>query len=485
MLTPLRTSLSDSIFAVHAIRRKPGVTPTTLSAASAAAATTMTLAATTGFTDNDPVLVGSEEDVEMRVQNGAPAGSVITLDVPGFKRAHVVGEAVYEGVAYDLGNVSGVQDGSSADVTDNETDVTPNPDGRRLGHITNQPQFDIQGYSPHLFAIAAGMDMARVLGAGTAADPTQLHTDGSDFGRAASAIVITELLANGSYLRHEWDACDPDYTQLSIAFGQGRESLLACRFIAANHGERYAGAPGFTVDSTLRATKNRQIESLLEAGLFRVLSGGLATTTTAPVLKDANVVPFTLATGVAGGKWYRIVGGGKEQILWAQSVAVLNVTMRSRLYYDFPAGSTITELEQLPFSGLKEGTTEFRVGGSLKEAPKFDNMRVQAGARRGSALFTLSAQPTARTLDVLRQSRGLPTSAISGSALIESDAMGTDAPIGWYTRSQFKGTGPSSLYFVGSGCDNGMEQLAMAMNKNSITSTPLTFRNQLLSKMAW
>jgi hypothetical protein len=483
MLTPNRTKLSERIHSVIAIRPKSGGLVTTLSANAAAGATTATLTSVTGAGDNDPHLFGSEEDVEMRVQSGAPVGSVVTIDAPGFKRAHVTGEAVREGIAYDLGNVVNVNDGSTADTADNETDVSINPDGRRMGHLALMPQCDIQGWSPQLFALAAGVDLAKVLGAATAADPTQLHLDGSEFGRVDTALVLTELLADGTYLRHDYDACFADYTQLRIPFGQGRETLLAARFIASNHAERNTAAPGMLVDYTLQARKALQIESLLEAGLFTVTGGGLSTTTTSATTVGGNTVGVASASGIAAGKWYRIVGGGKEQVIFVHSLASLDVTARTRFAYVFPVGSTWVELTQVPFTGLKEGTTEFVVGGSLKTPPKFDNMRVQAGGRPGSALFTLQAQPTARTLDLMRQRLALPAGAISGTALIESDLAGTDHPVGWYARAQMKNT--NLCYFIGSSCDNGLEQLGMAMSKNDLTGTPLAFRNQLLTQLRW
>lgn len=481
MLTPLRTKLSDLV-RVYAIRPKASGASTTLNGNVAAGATALTLTSATGFDGGDPVLIGSEEDREIHVQAGAPAGAVITIPAPGLLRAHVSAEAVVEGIAYDLGNVVNVQDGSSADVADNETDVSRNPDGRRLGHLMLMPQFDVQGVSPWLLALLSGMDLARVLGAGTAADPHQLATDGTDFGAVDTGIVLTERLADGTFLQHVFDACSADYTQLALALGQGRESLLAGRFIAANHARRLAGAPGFAVDTTLRAGKALQVEALLEAGLFVVNGAGLSTTLTSQTAKDANVFNLAAATGVAAGKWYVVEGGGRQQVLWAHSLATLEMTVRTRAAYDFPASSTVRELTQVPLGGLKEGTTEFRFGGSMRPT-RFDNMRVQAGARPGSALFTLTTQPVSRTLENLRLRMGLPSGAISGSALYESDLAGTDAPIGWYTRSQRKDT--KTLYLVGSGVDNGLEQLAMAMTKADLASTTLAFRNQLLQPLLW
>jgi hypothetical protein len=482
MLTPLRTKLSDLVQQVIAIRPKPAGGSTTLSANAAAGATAATLTSVTGFTDADPIIAGSEEDAELVVQTGAPAGSIITLRAPGFKRAHVSGEAVKEGIAYDLGNVMNVRDASAADVFDNETDVSRNPNGRRLGHIAYQPQFDVQGYSPNLFALLTGMLMNRVLGAGTSADPTQIHTDGSDLGREDTFLVFNELLADGTFLRHEFDACSADYSQMALALGQGRETMLAARFIAANHGLHNTVAPQFAIDYTLQARKAAQIESLLEAGLFTVLGGGLSTTLTSQTNKDANVFNVASATGVAGGKWYRVVGGGREQIIRVESVVSLAVTCRTRAAYDFPTGSTVTELTQTAFTGLKQDATEFRMGGSVRPV-RFDNARVQAGARAGTALFSLACQPTARTLENLRLRLGLPTSAISGTALIQSNSAGTDAPIGWYSTSQRKDL--KTVLLVGSDVDNGLEQLEMAMGKSDLASVSLAFRNQLISQLMW
>lgn len=484
MLTPLRTKLSDLVQQVIAIRPRAGGGATTLSANAAAGATAATLTSVTGFTDQDPVLVGTEEDAELVVQTGAPSGSVITLRAPGVKRAHLIGETVREGIAYDLGNVVNVSDASTADVFDNETDVGRNPNGRRLGHLMLQPQFDVQGYSPSLFALISGMLMSRVLGAGTAADPTQLHTDGADFSREDTWLVINELLADGTNLRHEFDACSADYTQLVIPFGQGRETRLAARFVAANHGMHNTVAPQFAIDTTLQARKEAQIEALLEAGLFTINGAGLSTTLTSQTNKDANVFNLALATGVVGGNYYLVEGGGRKQVIWAQSLATLAMTCRTRAAYDFPTGSTVRALTVTPFSGLKQDTTEFRVGGSVRPV-KFDNARVQAGSRPGSALFTFACQPTARTLEVLRQRLGLPTGAISGTALIQSNLAGTDAPVGWYATAQRKGTTGQNVHFIGSDVDNGLEQLAMALSKNDLATTSLAFRNQVISQLMW
>jgi hypothetical protein len=470
MLTPFRSKITDLVASVILLIAKPGGASTTLSGNAAAGATLLALTSATGFGDLDAIAVGSEEDAELVVQTGAASGNNVNLFAPGLKRAHVATEAVRELIAYDLGNVVQVRRTDSAVVANNEPDTQRNPDGVRMGHLKNGIGFQLQGYSPEHYALLTGIPVASVLGAGTAADPTQLHTDGEDFTSDQRWLVATERLKDGTFRRHEWDACDADYTGITIPFGQGRETLLQAMFAGANHGRQATVAPQFTIDYTRQVKKAAQIEAMIEAGWFRVLSGGLATTLTGPIAKGANVFALTAATGVAGGKYYLVTGGGKSQIVLAQSLSVLNMTARTRAAYAFPTGSTVTELEQVVFAGLKEGTTEFRTGGAMRDV-KFDNQRAQSGLMAGSALFTFAYQPTAATLETLRLMKALPTSVISGSVLTESDLAGSDTPVG--------------TWIIGTGIDNALESLEIAFGKNEITGQPLALRAQLQSQLMW
>lgn len=482
MLTPLRSKIGDLVASVIALRPKAAGGSTTLSANSAAGATTMTLTSVTGMTADDPIAVGSEEDAELVVQVGAPAGSVVTVVAPGFKRAHVIGEAVRELEAWDLGNVVNVKDAGTADTSDNESDTLRNADGVRMGHLNNRVEFDLQGYSPWHYALLAGIPLASVLGASSAADPLQLHTDGEDFCTEDTFIVATQRKKDGTFLQHQFDACAADYTGITIPFGQGREIAMAGRFNAANHGRQLESAPAFTVGYAQQIRDAARIEALLSAGYFRVLSGGLSTTLTGGTAKGANVFALTAATGVAGGKYYLVTGGGKAQIVLAQSLATLNMTVRTRAAYAFPTGSTVVELESFTFEGLKQNTTEFRTGGSLREI-KYDNARVRAGHMAGSARFAMAFQPTALTLTNLRMQKGLPSGAIAGTVLTESDLAGSDAPVGFWAIGQRRDA--KTVQIIGSTVFNGLETLEKMMGKNDLPAVPLTFRCQLLSQLMW
>lgn len=482
MLTPLRSKIGDLVASVIALRAKTAGAVTTLTANAAAGSTALTLAAVAGMDAADPLAVGAEEDAELVVQTGAPAGSVVNVIAPGLKRAHVSGEAVRELEAWDLGNAVNVRRADSADTSDNESDTLRNADGVRMGHLNSRAEFDLQGYSPFHYALLTGMPLTSVQGAGTLQDPTQLHTDGEDFCTEDTFIVLTQRKKDGTFLQHQFDACAADYTGVNIVLGQGREGMLAGRFNAANHGRQLESAPAFTTNFAQQIRDGARIETLLGAGYFRVLTGGLATTLTAPVAKGANVLALAAATGVAGGKYYLVSGAGKAQVVLAESLNILNLTLRTRAAYAFPTGATVVELEVFTFAGLKQNTTEFRTGGSVREI-KYDNARVRSGHMAGSARFAMAFQPTALTLTNLRLQRGLPASAIAGGVLTESDLAGSDAPVGFWTIGQRRDT--KTVQIIGSTVFNGLETLELMMGKNDLPAVPLTFRCQLQSQLMW
>ncbi len=482
MLTPYRSKIGDLVASVIALRPKSGGLATTLNANAAAGATALTLTSVVGADSLDAFSVGSEEDAELVVQTGAPSGNVITVIAPGLKRAHVTTEAVRELEAWDLGNAINVRRADSADTSDNESDTLRNADGVRMGHLNKRAEFDLQGYSPFHYALLAGMPLSSVLGAGTAADPTQIHTDGEDLASEDTFIVLTQRKKDGTFLQHQFDCCAADYTGLNIVFGQGRESTLAGRFNAANHGRQLESAPAFTTGFTQQVRDGARIEAMLSAGYFRVLSGGLSTTLTGATAKGANVFALAAATGVAAGKYYLVTGGGKQQVVLAHSLATLNMTVRTRAAFAFPSGSTVVELEVFTFEGLKQNTTEFRTGGAVREI-KFDNARVRAGHMAGSARFAMAFQPTGMTLTNLRLQGGLPSGVISGSVLTESDLAGTDAPVGFFVIGQRRDT--RTVQIIGSTVFNGLETLELMMGKNDLPAVPLTFRCQLQTQLMW
>lgn len=482
MLTPLRSKLFDKMVSAHLVRPKAGGGATTLTANAAASATLLALTSPTGFTDTDPVLVGAGEDRELVVQTGAPAGNNINLFAPGLKRAHVATEPVVEGIAYDLGVVSATQLDESVESSPIPNDNLRNPEGTIIGHAMLGPRLTVQGWSPQLFALLNGIQLANVLGAGTQADPTQLHCDGDEFGVEDSAIVLTSLLDDGTYLREEFDACGHDYTGMQIPFGQGRPTELVTKFVSANNKQVISALPSYAADVTYRAGKGDQLESLEDISLLEVDGAGFNTTTTANIAAGANSVTVAAITNMAAGDWGVIEGGGRKQVVWLESAVTLTVTFRTRMKYAFPSGATLKELKFIPLGGLNKDTSLFKVGGSVRPVV-FDNQRVQAGVRPGSTDFMLSVQPTSHTIDMLRRQWGLPAGAVSGNTLRFSNLIGTDSPIGWYVRCTTKAQ--KTAIFVGSDCDNALAELTRALQKDNQQGLAMNFRCKVASQLKY
>lgn len=482
MLTPLRNKMFDKLYAGHIIRPKSGGAATTLNANAASGATALTLTAAANFDDTDPVLVGAAEDRELVVQTGAAAGAVINVFAPGLKRAHVTTEPVVEGSAFDLGTISATQLDESVESSPIPDDTRRNPEGTLIGHAVLGPRISVQGFSPHLLALLTGTPISRVLGAGTQADPHQLHTDGDEFGLEDSHIVLTSQLDDGTYLREEYDACGHDYTGLQIPLGQGKPTELSVKLVAANNKQVLTSLPSYAVSTAYKATKGRQLETTEDVSLFEVDGTGFSTTGTAAIAKDANSVTVASIAGMAAGDWAVIEGGGRKQVVWLESAAVLTVTFRTRMLYGFPNGFTLKKVKFITLGGLNKDTTMFKVGGSVRPV-MFDNQRVQAGVRPGSTDFMLSVQPTSHTLDMLRRQWALPAAAVSGSTLRFSNLLGTDSPVGWYVRCTSKDA--KTVIFVGSDADNALSELTRALQKDNQQGLGMSFRNKVFTALQY
>ncbi len=470
-LIPLRKNLFDKLVGVYLTRRVTGEgrVSTTLDANVAAAGVTLTLDATTGTAAGKILLVGSGEEAEALVQSGAAAGDDVTVYL-GAKHAHVAGETVAEGVAYDLGEIASVSLLDTAERADNESDISRSPYGTRLGWLSYGLAARLPSLDPRHLAFALGIPLARVTGANSLAEPTQLFTDGDDLGREPTYVVVAAIDDEGNLVYQELGACDADYTQVQVPLSQGPETGLNLRLVARAHPRVVKGALHFAPDASLRIGRQHYPEALLDAGYFEVDSGGVDTTLTAATTVDGTTAAVTSATGIAGGVWLLISGGGRSQIVWVQSVASLTATLRTKTAYVFPAGSKVIGLKLTRAGGLREGGTQFTVGGTVKQV-RFDNARVQSGVRAGRARFALGFAPTSFTLETLRRRLGLPAAAISSNVLTVSDLVGTDAPVGTYARVQRK-DGQLEWIILNS-VDNTIAQLEMALGMADMWAVPL------------
>ena len=182
------------------------------------------------------------------------------------------------------------------------------------------------------------------------------------------------------------------------------------------------------------------------------------------------MLALTSGAGVAGGDWFLVEGGGFSQIVWAESLAALNLTIRIRTKYIFPIGSTVKELKLVQPGGLKEGGTTFAIGGSVRPV-RFDNARVQAGTRSGTARFSLGFAPTSFALETLRRRLGLPTSVMTSTILTINDLVGTDAPVGCYAKVQRKDG--KTAWLIMNTAANTIAALELALSKADMWAVPL------------
>jgi hypothetical protein len=472
MLIPLRANLFDKLTGVFAIRKVTGGgrVASTVNANANAGATSVTLASAADAADKDILLIGSGEEYEAVVQNGAPAGAVVTI-FTGLKKAHVVGEAVAEGVAYDLGEVAQMRLMDAAERRDIESDTSRNPIGSALGFVGYGIGGRMQSIDPDHWALALGMPFAKVLGAGTQTDPKQLFTDGEDIGREPTFFVAAATDDEGNTIYAELDACDADYTRIALALSQGPETGLDAGWYARQHPRYIKGALNFLPDLTKRITRAHYPEALLDLGFFETdTSLGNTTIATAATTVDGTTFKVASGTGIAAGGFLLVSDGARSQIVWVESITPPDVTLRIRTKYVFAVGSSVVGLKQTRPGGAREGSTNFTVGGATRTV-RFDNYRVEAGRRAGTSRFALNMAPTPFTLETLRRRLGLPSGAIAGSVLTVSDLVGTDAPVGAFAKVQRK-DGKTAWIIINT-VENTLASLELALSRTDMWAVPL------------
>lgn len=226
-----KKELWSHLSSVAALRDATGTFgSTTLSAAAAAGATTLTVAAITNFAVGEPIRVGSGENTEyVRVHNStAPTGTTITLEASTpLRYAHAIGDAVVELVSTDPGHIE--DGGVTLDLSGSVEDVNAATQRMLFGQLTGfldiAFSFGLLGYNVENIALALGMLETRVLGAGTVADPRTLTVDASQILEQTDiALQFLGARKDGASVRITAMACELDP---SIQFTMARGSKLA------------------------------------------------------------------------------------------------------------------------------------------------------------------------------------------------------------------------------------------------------------------
>lgn len=393
----------------------------TLAAAAAAGASTLSVTASTNFANGDPIRIGSGEETELNKISGAITGAgpySFPLETP-LVYAHASGDVVVEQIVYDIGDPTA--DGVTISYAGESTDIFVAT--KRLtyatltGFVDATGGFSFPGVSIYNIALATGALLAKVVGSGTQAAPYQYASDGTEFsGDTNMSLIVVGTLMDGTTMQAQLFAVDFDYTGITFALTRGQNAAVPVRVTGAG-GIFSTTAPSFTPVTTYKPGKGKVFDALTEAGFFidatatpgnsTVSSGGGAGT---------NSVVVASGTNFAIGDWVRFGSGDTVEIWQLENVVTNTLTIRGLFYRSQAASTVVKELQQIAISGLTPEGATVSFGGNidlLRNALK----RVSIGTRPGNANVTLSMQLEEISLSNFAYALGIPQSAIASNRL--------------------------------------------------------------------
>jgi hypothetical protein len=206
---------------------------TTLTAAAAAGATSLTVAAIANFADGDYFLIGTNEGMEIAQVSGTPAGSTINLRSP-LALAHANGEVVKEVTRTKLGDVT--DDGVDCSPGEGDFNMIPaatkrGPVGYLMGHIAQLVEFGIEHLNLDNLAAALGIPETNITGSGTAAAPHSLNVLPDSFSTAIDAAwYFTGVRKDGMNVEIQLWGVEVDPTGLgALKFARGQVTPVRFR----------------------------------------------------------------------------------------------------------------------------------------------------------------------------------------------------------------------------------------------------------------
>lgn len=418
------------------VARDKTATPlsTTLTAAAAAGATTLTVAAITNAAVGDLIRVGVGEDVELcQVHTStAPTGTTITLNEP-LKKAHANAEPVVEQLLYDLG-----------DVAEEGVEFSFNGEAQRINVATKRLTYTIltgfidagmkmsfPNLGLHGFATALQLPFARIRTNGAVLAVTSIIEDGNNFGNEVNqSLVCISVREDGTVLRAELWGVDFDYTGLSIAMARGQKTGVQLRALGGGGG-CLVDASTYNIDTSVRPTKGKVFDAITEVGYFLV--GGAATTVASGGAIDTNTVVLTSAAGLAAGKWVKYGVGEAAEYHQIDSISVNTLTNRTPFLRSTVAAVAAVEVTPTPFSGVSVAGATFSTAGTIT-TKRIATRRLSIGFRRGAVNARLTFALTDMSLAVFLQSLGLPAGALASGRLTITDLIATNPIDGVYAK---------------------------------------------------
>lgn len=399
----------------------PGTT--TLTAAAVIGAGTLTVAAITNFAVNDWIRVGTGNGVEL-VQlhaSTAPAGNTITLSaLTPIRLPHAIGEAVVEQTIYDAGSalqsdppkVSWKGDATSLYVHDSRLPHVVLP-----GYVEMDAEFSFPNVSLYSLMWGVGGLTTLVKGAETASSPRQMITDGTDFAGASNrSLIICGKTFAGADKILVLCGIDADYTGISFKLSRGKETPIKAKFIAAAGGYALDTLPTFNADVSLKPTKAKCFDSLVQAswGSDAALA---ATTVSAGAVAGTSSFTAALGTGLAIGDPIKFGTGNLAEVFRLDTINTgTGVGTIRGIFYRNHNGDAFKKQTINDFVGVDADGATFGFGGTF-EIMKSALSRIAIGARPGQFEANVGIPVIDTALTILALALGIPQSAVSGGSL--------------------------------------------------------------------
>lgn len=377
-------------------------------------ATTLNITGTgTNFAANEPFRVGDGE-LMTRYHASSSAASSITIAAPGLRRAYKSGTPVQEMIAdihgpiTEDGKISVTRDSSNVDVAS-----TRLPFGLLRGVGKIEADLTIAALTMYALALALGMPKAKVLGAGTAADPFQIVNDGRDFGTNTNVCVVIEATRqDNTPVRFELYGVTFDYTAVNVQLARGVASQVPLKLVAAGMLVDNAATAFLTNAGTdYSVAFTDLLDGLTEFGYCTdATTGPLSTTTTAVVAAGANTFPLTAITNLAAGDIIKVFDPAhpeRAEYHYVNNIATLNCICKTRSLRGFASGVSVVRQARNPLGTINGDGVKFTVGGDVADM-KSGVADMVAGLRAGNADITFAWALQAYNLVTLALALGLP-----------------------------------------------------------------------------
>lgn len=226
-----KTELLSHLRTVEAIlANTAAAAATTVTAAVAVGASTITVASITGIAVGNTLALGTGERKEIVKVHAstAPSGNTITLDATTLpQQAHDAGNDVVLQQILDLGAVHA--DGVSLSYEGEPTDIAAETQSflyaQKTGFAEIMVDFGLIGVMVENLTAAWGMLLSRITGSGTSASPRELYLDLTDADGLLNeqtdlCFRFTGVRKDRTVVQYDCFACEIDPTAFSLELGR-------------------------------------------------------------------------------------------------------------------------------------------------------------------------------------------------------------------------------------------------------------------------